>query len=69
MTVSQACACVFIVLVAGGCVEAGVLDAVECAPQSLVVDTKINDKSFMQSQINCILGRAKCDEFGQRTAK
>jgi len=69
MSKSLACVCVtFIIASWVGGTAAGVLesaaDAIKC-PQNLVVANKIEDKSFMKKQINCILGPdSACDDTG-----
>merc|ERR1739838_695658 len=62
--------CVLITAFLAGSSSAGLLQnavkALEC-PQNLVVSNRINDKNFMQQQIDCIIGPdSGCDEIGKK---
>lgn len=59
-------------VILGGSVDAGVLEdtatLIKC-PQVTILNSKTGDKAFMESQINCILGKAKCDAIGQKARR
>merc|ERR1712073_165067 len=70
---SGVCIAAISVLVLVGGAAGGVLEsaaaAIEC-PQNLVVAGKLDDKKFMQQQINCILGPdSVCDEVGLKAKR
>merc|ERR1712186_91549 len=70
---SGVCIAAISVLVLVGGAAGGVLEsaaaAIEC-PQNLVVAGKLDDKKFMQQQINCILGPdSVCDECTKRAIR
>ena len=37
----------------------------KCAAEDLVVDGNLNNRAFLQSQLNCILDKGPCDKTGQ----
>ena len=41
-------------------------DANDKHAQNLLVKDKINDKDFMEKQINCFLNDVGCDAFGKQ---